>query len=589
MATPARDNTGNLEKASDKVAFKAEVSGPDGEGVIHVDDARHPEYRSYGTEDLAQDDQNQEYTAHILASDEVGKDPRQYVQRAAIHPPPERHGSAFEEDEARNKPTSRPGSIHQSYSHQEQHTPAPLEDVEEYEPLFEDEAQREKEKSASAEEHRTRHQHHFPSKDIWEDAPNSVHYTAEVRSPDMFEDQSQRRKLHGLDESRRINPAHAFAQKQEQLAEREAQDPSGQFVPRTGSAPKWTTDLQQKETTHQQSSGHRFPSRDIWEDVPESQLQSTTLSLSHEEEPKPQVPSRPIKKTSDLTSRPSIPERPKPKKVPSDEAIKSRPPVSERPKPQIPAKSSSGDSKSGDFSKPKPPVPSRPFGGKIAALQAGFMSDLNKRLQLGPQGPKKEEEQLTSPQKDANEEKEKVPLSDARKSRARGPQRRAPATTATREEEPAARAAPALTFSMPQVSWEINPDVGDIGVSSSEAAAAAEEVQDRQPTPESSTSPAPLTKEPEGLTTEAEHEAQNEEPISADRLEDTEAVEQEEDQVMSSEPTEQVDQPIEPSESVREQTIVANTAGESILEAEIKHDDDKNDDEVIEVKDEVQP
>jgi hypothetical protein len=71
-------------------------------------------------------------------------------------------------------------------------------------------------------------------------------------------------------------------------------------------------------------------------------------------------------------------------------------------------------------SKPKPTIPPRTagVGGKIAALKAGFMSDLDQRLKLGPQAPKKGE-------KSAEEEvKEKEVLSDIRKSRARGPRGR---------------------------------------------------------------------------------------------------------------------------------------------------------------------
>ena len=74
--------------------------------------------------------------------------------------------------------------------------------------------------------------------------------------------------------------------------------------------------------------------------------------------------------------------------------------------------------------KAKPTVPARPGGSKIAALQAGFMSDLNNRLKLGPQGPQK-------PAEPTEEEKveEKAPLADARKARAKGPARRKPAVS----------------------------------------------------------------------------------------------------------------------------------------------------------------
>jgi hypothetical protein len=90
------------------------------------------------------------------------------------------------------------------------------------------------------------------------------------------------------------------------------------------------------------------------------------------------------------------------------------------------------------------------------------MSDLNKRLQLGPQAPKKEE---PAPEQQ-EEEKEKVPLADARKGRARGPARRAPAKSPA----PASAALPettsTLALSMPSTLWQIDPDEDLLHVSS---------------------------------------------------------------------------------------------------------------------------
>ena len=89
------------------------------------------------------------------------------------------------------------------------------------------------------------------------------------------------------------------------------------------------------------------------------------------------------------------------------------------------------------------------------------MSDLNKRLQLGPQPPKKEE----TPEEPV-EEKEKTPLVDARKGRARGPARRAPAkspapASATMTEGPSN-----LVFSTPSTLWQIDPDEDLLNVTS---------------------------------------------------------------------------------------------------------------------------
>jgi hypothetical protein len=107
------------------------------------------------------------------------------------------------------------------------------------------------------------------------------------------------------------------------------------------------------------------------------------------------------------------------------------------------------------------------MAGKIAALQAGFMSDLNKKLGLGPQAPKKEDP--PAEEEKVSEPKEKVPLSDARKGRARGPQRRAPAKSrspaaAPSEEEPKKVS---FSFSVPSTVFEIDPEAGDVSVGGS--------------------------------------------------------------------------------------------------------------------------
>lgn len=92
------------------------------------------------------------------------------------------------------------------------------------------------------------------------------------------------------------------------------------------------------------------------------------------------------------------------------------------------------------------------------------MSDLNKRLQLGPQAPKKEEAAPEEPEV----EKEKVPLVDARKGRARGPARRAPAKSpAPLSEETTHRASP-LSFCMTSTCWQIDPVEDFVHVPSSD-------------------------------------------------------------------------------------------------------------------------
>ncbi|OBS19554.1 hypothetical protein FPOA_11280 [Fusarium poae] len=477
---PASTSEGKVQP----ISFKSEIISPEGEHTVHVDDPKHPEYRSYGDGDTVVDEEHK-YTAPILAEDEVQNDDHPYSQRPAVEPVHDRRDSGdLDEPLSRplsrtNRPKSRPTSIYKNNDSQE-FAPTSLDDVEEYEPLFPEDGNKDAQKPASGNKAR----HYFPSKDIWEDAPESVHYTVEVSTPDQAgqveqaePEEEPRRRSSAMDRPK--TPAHLFAQRQEELAEQEANGPVDVQPPKSHDKSIW---YESKESdsflnnNKRPSVGQRFPSRDIWEDVPESQLYETTVDSPQpqvetkdgpkeetkeelreeakeepQEQSKPVIPERPTRKTSQ--DRPSIPERPK-----------SRPPVSEKPKPSIPprpTKSSSGDSIE---TKQKPPVPSRPAGNKIAALQAGFMSDLNKRLKLGPHVPPKKEEPKA--EEDLVQEKEKVPLSDARKGRARGPQRRAPARSpaAVATTAPAQPAAPSLTFSVPQTFWYISPE-GSLSVS----------------------------------------------------------------------------------------------------------------------------
>ncbi|KAL4729280.1 hypothetical protein ACLX1H_003694 [Fusarium chlamydosporum] len=490
---PASTSEGRVQP----ISFKSEITSPEGEQTVHVDDPKHPEYRSYGDGDAAVDDEEHKYTAPILAEDEVKNDDHPYSQRPAVHPVHDRRDSGdLEEPTSRplsrtNRPKSRPTSIYRNNDSQE-FAPTSLDDVEEYEPLFPEDGKKDAQKPTPSNKAR----HHFPSKDVWEDAPESVHYTVEVSTPDPTEQAEQteepRRRSSAMDRPK--TPAHIFAQRQEELAEQEANGPVDIQPPKNHDKPIWYESKESDSFLNNKrpSASQRFPSRDIWEDTPESHLYETTVDSPQpqtetkeeakeesKEQSKPAIPDRPVKKASE--DRPSIPERPKPKQTTSDDA-KSKPVVSEKPKPSIPprpTKSSSGDSLE---TKQKPPVPSRPAGSKIAALQAGFMSDLNKRLKLGPHVPPKKEEPKA--EEDLTQEKDKAPLSDARKGRARGPQRRAPARSpaAVAATAPATQSsASSLTFSTPQTLWSISPE-GSLSVSGEQTPAS-------EPVTESATEP----------------------------------------------------------------------------------------------------
>ena len=494
------------------------------------------------------------YGVPILASDEVAKEPGKEHMQPAVSPAQSRRGSQYYagvDSEAppsyqsgfrnssrsgsasNSRPTSRPGSIYGTLpnvvrftSHddrEDMHTP--LEDVDEYEPLFPDEDDKEDRPMPASQRFRRREMKRFPSQDIWEDTPNSLQLQATVNTPEQIEPQAAGAPKPSL--STFETPEAEKARKGE-VSEHE----KARLIPKEERLAKSNFKPHLYEETQRPELKQRFPSRDIWEDSPDSARLETTVGGPQEddrmsppdeglragavvtttgrpdegiitgEQPregatagtaaiqKPSVPSRPPrqKPSTDISdtsiqAMPSVPARP-PKRIhkvpPADAEVpplpsklsavtlaeptqisptdnRKGPALPERAKPEIPprpanpiardssesvplSKINSTTSTGSDAAederqsiksplpapKPKPAVPSRPAGGKIAALKAGFLSDLDKRLQLGPQGPPKPQEKLAEA---AEKEEEKPVLTDARKGRAKGPARRKPAAT----------------------------------------------------------------------------------------------------------------------------------------------------------------
>lgn len=462
--------------ASSKVETSHAQPSSEADKPIHVDDAPHPEFFSYGDEENVIRKDDPDYIAPILAPDEVKKDPSSHLLHPAIHPLHDHRRASFEAEDPPGRILVRPVIVRSSHSASEFGS-TPLEDVDEYEPLFTEDTNEEKSGlEGAAEECESRHQ--FPSKDVWEDAPSSVLHTAEVSAPQGPEVKVENKRTSASEEEMSITPAQAFAQYQEQLAEQEAEGSANSFLPLVENNISWIGQQLSPTKAGKVSVGSRFPSRDVWEDAPESQLHQAIISqdTSPTEETMSKAQGRSTLKSA-ADESPSGTHPPPQRQGLGGESSKPRPPVSDKPKPPIPprpAKSSSGDSRDGTFSKPpKPPVPSRPVGSKIAALQAGFMSDLNRRLQLGPKPILKKEEPVEDDAAATEKEKDAVPLSDARKGRARGPPRRAPARAGASSPIAAKPSAPGLVLSQPQTLWAVDPDFGDVMVESADGATTA--------------------------------------------------------------------------------------------------------------------
>ena len=334
----------------------------------------------------------------------------------------------------------------------------------------------------------------FPSRDVWEEAPEHAQLEATIETPPLGDSEpvrnydqeeiARRKNAEPKLQYVRGQPHQHYEPGDEQEHERKEKEaarkdtdyrldlkdlPEDERLHRlhkhVGSEDKSPED----PNSRRRAERRKFPSNDIWEDVPPS------LDLKEEIEPSPipdkerattgnisamvsdsspsaarpttsapiegsAAPAKPI-----ISSRPSVParpqrekrlpatilEQPEPPATQSQSEKKVPPSIPDRPKPSIPARPT------GKFAgfvraqpdeapepKPKPPVPPR-TSGKIAALKAGFLGDLESRLRLGP---KKEEKQ------EDEEPVKEEPLTDVRKSRARGPRGR---KLPTKEEKPA--------------------------------------------------------------------------------------------------------------------------------------------------------
>lgn len=238
------------------------------------------------------------YGVPILASDEVAKTPGAEHMQPAISPAQERRGSGYYSagegeyisgfhrvgsrsgSAANSRPSSRPGSIHSTtgllrlHTHEDErdnmHTP--LEDVDEYEPLFSDEEGNKQRKTLTmAERMKLREQmKRFPSQDIWEDTPNSLQLEATVDTPEAAAAQAAAPKQ-STTATFETAEQEAARKGEPSEAERAKLLPAGERLAKSHFQPHIRDEMDRP------SMRHRFPSRDIWEDSPDSAQLETTV------------------------------------------------------------------------------------------------------------------------------------------------------------------------------------------------------------------------------------------------------------------------------------------------------------------------
>jgi hypothetical protein len=305
-------------------------------------------------------------------------------------------------------------------------------------------------KSHLTDETRPGFKQRFPSRDIWEDTPDSLQLQTTVDTP-----QSERDILSPPDD-RPTTGAVTFYQEKAAaglpLGSEEGRATTGlAATTKPPQIPARPSRAKPADSGEKQQAGVPVP-----EGPGPSQLQQVdgpSPPLLLPVKSKPQVPARPSKpimrESSEGSPLTQVTSNSSAKSVGSDQGTTVAAAV-----------------------KPKPPVPSRPIGTKIAALQGGFMSDLNKRLQLGRQAPPTKKEELALEEPEVVEQ-EKAPLADARKGRPRGPARRAPARTLApvNNNDLAAASTPTtlgLGFGTTSTIWHIDPEEDMLHVASDE-------------------------------------------------------------------------------------------------------------------------
>jgi len=478
------------------------------EDVIHIDPPSHRASKVHGggydppTHDLGRKGGNTSeeggwvsehgYGTPILASDQVQKHPEAEWRQPAVSPELERRASGeytVNEDgtpayitkprtHSRSSSRDGRGSTQRFIPSPAQfdRSGTPLESTKEYEPLFpEDEDVPKKAKSSVDKLKRPDlARHHFPSQDVWEDTPSSLQLETTVDTPQAPEEPKTPADT---------GAAQVFEKPEAEQARKEniTKEDQQSFLPEH--TKRFANKHLEKASGTRPGMQQRFPSQDIWEDAPDHGRLETTVSAPQTDDTNEYVDDPPAAEKPTVPARPNIPARPQKTKEVSP-VDKKAPIVPGRPKPQVPARPSKPLIKSTDKvptlgseendgpvpqPKPKPPVPARPAGSKIAALQAGFLKDLNSKLGLGPpkvKEPEPEPEKVEEPPK---------PLQDARKGRAKGPQRRKPtAAPASAAPASAAASAPKVTAPRQNLSMGIITTVWQIGESGEVYVPAAE-------------------------------------------------------------------------------------------------------------------
>ena len=242
------------------------------------------------------------YGVPILASDEVAKTPGLEYMQPAVSPVQERRGSNYYTgveghgeyqsglgsgsrpgSAANSRPSSRPGSIHSisnlsrfsTHDEDRENMHTPLEDVDEYEPLFPDEDGNKVHKPITPAQRLKMREtlKRFPSQDIWEDTPKSLQLQATVETP---EGEMEKSDAVGKAGASNFETAEQEAARKGEVSEAE----KAKLIPRDERLAKSNFQPHIQDEMRRPTLKQRFPSKDIWEDSPDSAKMTTTVGKS---------------------------------------------------------------------------------------------------------------------------------------------------------------------------------------------------------------------------------------------------------------------------------------------------------------------
>lgn len=221
------------------------------------------------------------YGVPILASDEAAHRPESRFMQPAVEPELERRGDDYIDPSGRRSSGTSQQNVpfvQLSRFNTEDREPlsTPLDDVREYEPLFPEDDDRSVSAPAKlvAKRPDVLARHQFPSQDVWEDTPESMMYQTTVDTP---QDDERPHKAAEHEPADLFESPEAEKARQTNAKGPDFKAPDDSFLSDAKSKKTGFKSGVAGELPLRPGMTQRFPSQDIWEDSPDSQMHTTVV------------------------------------------------------------------------------------------------------------------------------------------------------------------------------------------------------------------------------------------------------------------------------------------------------------------------